>query len=45
MTTVQHGTRMTLAEYRGLEEAVDGIWELVDGVLEQVPHQVMTTKI
>ena len=37
MATVQHGTQMTLAEYRGLEEAVDGIWELVDGVLEQVP--------
>ena len=37
MATVQHGTRMTLAEYRGLEAAVDGIWELVDGVLEQVP--------
>lgn len=37
MATVQHGTRMTLAEYRGLEEVVDGIWELVDGVLEQVP--------
>ena len=37
MATVQHGTRMTLAEYRGLEEAEDGIWELVDGVLEQVP--------
>ena len=37
MTTVQHGTLMTLAEYRALDEAVGGIWELVDGVLEQVP--------
>ena len=37
MTTVQQGTRMTLAEYRALDEAVDGVWELVDGVLEQMP--------
>lgn len=37
MTTVQHGTRMTLAEYRALDEAVDGVWELVDGALEQMP--------
>ena len=31
MTTVQPGTRMTLAEYRALDETVDGVWELVDG--------------
>lgn len=37
MTTIQHGTRMTLSEYRALDEADDGVWELVDGVLEQVP--------
>ena len=37
MTTIQHGTQMTLAEYRALDEAVDGVWELVDGVLEQMP--------
>ena len=48
MTTVQHGTRMTLAEYRALDEAVDGVWELVDGVLEQMPppnfdHQNLIT--
>ncbi len=37
MTTIQHGTQMTLAEYRALDEAVDGVWELVDGALEQMP--------
>ncbi|MYC33607.1 MAG: Uma2 family endonuclease [Chloroflexi bacterium] len=37
MTTIQHGTQMTLAEYRALNETVDGVWELVDGVLEQMP--------
>lgn len=37
MTTVQHGTQMTLTEYRALDEAVEGVWELVDGVLEQMP--------
>ena len=37
MVTVEHGTRMTLAEYRTLDEACDGVWELVDGVLEQMP--------
>ena len=48
MVTVQHGTRMTLAEYRALDEACDGVWELVDGVLEQMPpptidHQNLIT--
>ncbi len=48
MTTVHHGTRMTLAEYRALDEAADGVWELVDGVPEQMPpptidHQNLIT--
>lgn len=48
MTTIQHGTQMTLAEYRALDEVVDGVWELVDGVLEQMPpptidHQNLIT--
>ena len=37
MTTIRHGTRMTLSEYRSLDEADDGVWELVDGVLEHMP--------
>ena len=37
MTTIQHGTQMTLADYRALDEACEGVWELVDGVLEQMP--------
>ena len=37
MTTVRKGARMTLAEYRTLEDTADGVWELVDGVLEQMP--------
>ena len=36
MTTVQHGTRMTLAEYR-LTPEFEGVWELIDGVLEKQP--------
>ena len=35
-TTTQRGVRMTLAEYRALEEWGDGVWELVDGVLEKM---------
>ena len=37
MTTVQPGTRMTLAEYRDLDETDDGVWELIDGELYQMP--------
>ncbi len=37
MTTIQSGTRMTLAEYRALPETDEGVWELVNGVLEQMP--------
>ena len=36
MTTVQPGTRMTLAEYR-LTPEFEGVWELIDGVLEKQP--------
>ena len=35
MTTVQHGTRMTLAEYLALE--IEGLWELADGELYEMP--------
>ena len=37
MTTVQHGTRMTLAEYRDLPETDGGVWELINGELYQMP--------
>ena len=38
MTTVQHGTKMTLAEYRALEPVDGGVWELADGaVFEMAP--------
>jgi Uma2 family endonuclease len=37
MTTVRPGTRLTLAEYRTLEETEGGVWELVDGELFQMP--------
>ena len=36
-TTTQRGARMTLAEYLDLEGLDDGVWELVDGVLEKMP--------
>ena len=46
MTTVGHGTRMTLSEYRTLEETDGGVWELIDGELYQMPpatyeHQLL----
>ncbi len=37
MTTVQPGTRMTLAEYRNLPETDGGVWELINGELYQMP--------
>ena len=37
MTTVQPGTRMTLAEYRDLDETGGGAWELINGELYQMP--------
>ena len=37
MTTVQTGTRMTLAEYRALPETDGGVWELINGELYQMP--------
>ena len=37
MTTVQPGTRMTLAEYRALPETDGGVWELINGELYQMP--------
>ena len=37
MTTVQPGTRMTLAEYRTLPETDGGVWELINGELYQMP--------
>ena len=36
-TATQRGARMTLAEYLDLEGLDDGVWELVDGVLEKMP--------
>ena len=39
MTTVQHGAKLTLAEYLALE--IDGLWELADGELyEMAPPNV-----
>ncbi len=35
MTTVQPGTRMTLAEYLAL--GIEGLWELADGELYEMP--------
>jgi Uma2 family endonuclease len=35
MTTIRHGTKMTLAEYRDLPPS-EGVWELADGVLCQM---------
>ncbi len=35
MTTMQHGAKLTLAEYLALE--IDGLWELVDGELCEMP--------
>ena len=37
MTTVRHGTRMTLSEYRVLDDTDGGVWELIDGELYQMP--------
>ncbi len=37
MTTVQHGTKITLAEYRAMDETDGGVWELVNGELYQMP--------
>ena len=37
MTTVQPGTRMTLAEYRAMPETDGGVWELADGELYRMP--------
>lgn len=47
MTTVRPGTRMTLAEYRELDETEDGVGELIDAELYQMPpatgeHQFLT---
>ena len=46
MTTIRSGTRMTLSEYRVLDEMDDGVWELADGELYQMPpataeHQLL----
>ena len=46
MTTVQHGAKMTLAEYRALGPVDEGVWELADGALfEMAPpsydHQTL----
>ena len=37
MTTIRHGTQMTLAEYRNLPETDGGVWELINGELYQMP--------
>ena len=36
-TATQRGAKITVAEYLALEGLDDGIWELVDGVLEKMP--------
>ncbi|CAI8039914.1 hypothetical protein GBAR_LOCUS22259 [Geodia barretti] len=46
MTTVQHGSKLTLAEYRALEPIDEGVWELSNGELfEMAPptydHQIL----
>ena len=37
MTTVQPGTRMTLAEYRAMPETDGGVWELINGEAYRMP--------
>ena len=37
MTTVQHGSQLTLAEYRALEAVDEGVWDLADGELYEMP--------
>ena len=37
MTTVQSGTKMTLAEYRDREEMEGGVCELINGEFYQMP--------
>lgn len=37
MTTVQRGTKMTLAEYRQVIETLEGLWELGNGELYEMP--------
>lgn len=37
MTTIKPGTRMTLTEYRALEPVDEGVWELADGELLEMP--------
>lgn len=37
MTTIQHGSELTLAEYRALETVDEGVWELSDGELFEMP--------
>ena len=36
-TATQRGAKITVAEYLALEGLDDGVWELVDGVLEKMP--------
>ena len=36
MIVMRHGDRMTLSEYR-LTPENDGVWDLIDGVLEKQP--------
>ena len=36
-TATQRGAKMTASEYLALEGLDDGVWELVDGVLEKMP--------
>ena len=37
MTTIQHGSKLTLAEYRALDPVDEGVWELADGELFEMP--------
>ena len=37
MTTVRQGTGITLSEYWQVVEALDGLWELADGELYEMP--------
>ena len=37
MTATQHGSRLTLAEYRALDPVDEGVWELADGELFEMP--------
>lgn len=46
MTTVRHGTRMTLSEYLDMDEVEGGVCELIDGEFCQMPpatpeHQLL----